>query len=96
MARYVKAPVIDSIYRNLKNGNLYRVTCIARPVTAPRYPAVVYEQLYDSELDDFDKSRRIPLPRGTKWSRELKDFTEKFRLVDPSCAVVKTIISSKS
>ena len=96
MARYIKGPVIDGIYRHLKSGNLYRVNAIARPVTAPRYPAVVYEQLYDSELDDFDVSKRIPLPRGSKWSRELKDFTEKFRQVDPSCAIAKVITSAKS
>ena len=95
MSRYTVSPVLNAIYRHLASGRLYRVKGIARPITAPRYPTVVYEQLYDGELKGVGDTGEVKLPRGTLWTREVNDFNEKFMQVDPRCSMVRTLIKEE-
>ncbi len=58
-------------------GKLYRLSGITRDVVNPTERKVVYEQLYDSHLQE-DPS--IKLPQGTMWVRNVDDFRKKFIL----------------
>lgn len=74
-------PFRFGLYQHLKTGNWYRALDLVRPVTRPTQIDLVYEQLYESKLREGEKTNNpsVPLPYGTKWTRELEDFTAKFR-----------------
>jgi len=70
---------LRGIYRHIKNQQLYFVDGIARDVANPNRLAVIYTQLYDSQLRTSSKVEQpINLPKGSMWMRNIDDFNKKF------------------
>lgn len=84
MATRLPNLIINGFYRHTKSRQVYLLKDIARPVNSSQFPVAVYIQLYHSTFDTVrcGKLVSIPLPMGTAWTREMKDFAEKFEIVD--------------
>lgn len=66
-----------SVWKHISSGKLYKFVAVARPVSLPTQPVVVYSQMYYSKI----RGTNIPLPKGTCWTRDLEDFLRKFEEV---------------
>lgn len=61
--------IIKGIFKHYK-GKQYNVIGVGRSTDNPLKQFVIYEQLYDSKLENSD----VDLPNGTLWIREYDEF----------------------
>jgi hypothetical protein len=71
--------IVQGLYRNLKNKQLYSVIGSGRNVNNPDEILVFYSQLYKSVLgESIDRRSTETIKERHKWARPLDDFEKKF------------------
>lgn len=69
----------ESLKCRIPSGKLDKFVAVARPTKLLTQPVIGYSQLEDSVCRDTD----IPLPKGTCWTRDLKEFLHNFEEIIP-------------